>query len=199
MAENRRYVGYIRTKSNRKYADGKYERLKEFGCSEIFLQKTQEQQLFTLTNILTSLNAGDVLVVDQLVDFGLSIHDFAKWLPQVSERQIHLVALKEGIDTRQTEGRYFFQWIRRFSNMEKELVSERTIDGLVKARQAGNIGGRPQIKKEIIEKIRFLFFQKKETVHSIARKCQVSMGTCYKYIHLNESEYKQLLKKLEQT
>lgn len=76
--------------------------------------------------------------------------------------------------------------------MECALIKERTLVGLHKARENGKVGGRPKIDGRTVRKIRALYYENKETIQFISNKCGVSVGTCYKYINLPETDVERL-------
>ncbi len=71
-------------------------------------------------------------------------------------------------------------------------IKERTLVGLHKARENGKVGGRPKIDGRTVRKIRALYYENKETIQFISNKCGVSVGTCYKYINLPETDVERL-------
>ncbi|MGX7196313.1 recombinase family protein [Enterococcus olivae] len=188
-------VGYIRTTITEDTTQEQYSKLEEYGCTEFFQENSQDQNSAQLETLLAKMNPGDTLVVDRLFHLGKSTRQLSEWILHLQTLQIDLVCLTEGIDTREETGKLYFQWMNQMTAMESELLKERTLLGLSKARQQGKIGGRPKTDPKKIKKIRFLFFEKKESIQSIANTCNVSIGTCYKYINLKEYEVEQLLQK----
>lgn len=180
-------IGYIRTTVNDENIEQQMNLLQQFGC-QIIYQEVESNEGLTLIETVTKMEPGDRLVITSLYQLGKSSRQLAEWTPLLREKEIHLISLKEKIDTSHALGHYFYDWMENIANMEKSLLKERTMVGLQKAREQGKIGGRPKISPEIIEKIRFLFFDKKQTIPMIADACGVSIGTCYKYIHGKEAK-----------
>ncbi|KAF1304367.1 recombinase family protein [Candidatus Enterococcus willemsii] len=185
--------GYIRTTITDGDPQAQLAQLTAYGCAKIFHEDCVNPGPVTLETVLAEMQAGDVIVVDQLQRLGKSTRQLAEWMMILEERQLNLVCLNEQIDTREAAGKLYFQWMNHMATMERALLKERTLVGLNKARQQGKIGGRPKIDPKTVAKIRFLFFEKKESIQTIATLCQVSIGTCYKYIHLNEEDAQLLL------
>lgn len=180
-------VGYIRTTVNDESIKRQMDLLQQFDCQTIYKEKKPDEST-TLEKIVREMELGDTLVITSLYQLGKSSRQLAEWTPLLREKEIHLISLKEKIDTNHALGHYFYDWMENIANMEKSLLKERTMVGLQKAREQGKIGGRPKISPETIEKIRFLFFDKKQTIPMIADVCGVSIGTCYKYIHGKEAK-----------
>ncbi len=186
--------GYIRTTIIDADPQSQVNQLTAYGCTAFFQEDYLEAQPFPLERALEQMQAGDVLVVDQLYRLGRSTRQLADLLVLFQEKQIDLVCLTEKIDTRELTGKIYFQWLEQMAVMERSLLKERTLVGLNKARQQGKIGGRPKIAPATIQQIRFLFFEKRESIQAIATICGVSIGTCYKYVHLPEHEVELLQK-----
>ena len=60
------------------------------------------------------------------------------------ERGVHLVSLKEQIDTSTPAGKLLFTLMSAVAQFERDVIAERTKEGLDAARARGHIGGRPR-------------------------------------------------------
>ena len=96
---------------------------------------------------MSELTAGDRLVVSELSRLGRSLGEVIELLDAISKASIKFVAIKENI---RFEGRQDLQTkvmttlFALFAEVERELISERTREGLVKARASGKKLGRPK-------------------------------------------------------
>jgi DNA invertase Pin-like site-specific DNA recombinase len=101
---------------------------------------------------------------------------------QLKEGDVHFRSLSDGIDTSSTTGRFFFNVMSAFAEMERELIRERTVAGLAAARSRGRVGGRPRTmtsgKIEAAEKL----LQSGTPVGDVARSLGVSVPTIYRYL-----------------
>ncbi|MTD40021.1 recombinase family protein [Erwinia sp. CPCC 100877] len=185
-------IGYARTTITDKDLTVQINLLSEFGCDEIHHETydviNEEPIISKLEDVLSSLNRGDVLVICRLNRLGRTTRQLTELTKVFKSSGIHLVSLDEGIDTRQPMGEIYFKLMNGLSAMECDLIKERTLVGLNNARKKGKIGGRPKIDKRTIKKIRHLYYEKKETIQYISSKCNVSVGSCYKYIKMPETE-----------
>lgn len=185
-------IGYARTTITDDDLDAQMKVLSDFGCDEIhhetFDITIDKQPISVLETVLSSLQAGDTLVICRLNRLGRSTRQLTELTQLFKGSGIHLVSLDEQIDTRNPMGEIYFKLMNGLATMEYDLIKERTLIGLSTARKNGKIGGRPKIDKRIVKKIRHLYHEKKETIQFISSKCNVSVGTCYKYINLSEAE-----------
>ncbi|CZH86524.1 TPA: recombinase family protein [Legionella pneumophila] len=70
------------------------------------------------------------------------------------------------------------------SEFERNLIKERTLDGLEAARAIGRQGGRPEkLTDEQKELVKTLYANKKHSIQSICKMVGVGKTTLYKYIN----------------
>lgn len=185
-------IGYVRTTITDNDPEEQINYLKEYGCSEIFQESFENDpdscNAISVESVVAQMNPGETLVVTELSRLGKTTRQLTELTQQLKSKKNHLVSLTEEIDTRNAAGDAYFKLMDALSSMEYILIKERTLVGLKNARQKGNIGGRPKIDPKTIKKIRHLYYERKETIQYIATKCNVSIGTCYKYINLPEEE-----------
>jgi DNA invertase Pin-like site-specific DNA recombinase len=97
--------------------------------------------------LLDSLDAGDRLVVSELSRLGRSLGQVIQLIEELVERKVRFVAIKEDIHF---EGRQdlrtkvMITLFGLFAEVERDLISERTKEGLVSARARGRLLGRPK-------------------------------------------------------
>ena len=89
----------------------------------------------------------------------LIIHKFDRWARSLQEpitdmnelvsKNIKFISLKENIDLSTAAGKFQFHILGAFAEFERELIRERTLDGLNRARKQGKTLGRPKGAKDI--------------------------------------------------
>ena len=100
-----------------------------------------------LDDLTSELTAGDRLVVSELSRLGRSLGEIIELLDTISKASVQFVAIKENI---RFEGRQDLQTkvmttlFALFADVERELISERTREGLAKAKATGKKLGRPK-------------------------------------------------------
>lgn len=184
-------IGYARTTIIDKESSEQLNKLKEFGCTELFHATYAYEENcdnHSLESVIARMQSGETLVVSELHRLGKTTRQLTELTDLLRKRNLHLVSLAENIDTREPMGAIYFNLMEGLAAMEQALIKERTLVGLNNARKNGKIGGRPKIDPKTIKKIRQLYYDKKETIQFISTKCGVSVGTCYKYIKLSEEE-----------
>ncbi|WP_313137726.1 recombinase family protein [Paracoccus jeotgali] len=87
-------------------------------------------------------------------------------------------SLAEDIDTTTSAGRLIFHVFASIAQFERERIAERTREGLVAARKAGRIGGRPPaLSKQQRDEVRRLRDEEGRRTAEIARLFNVSPNT----------------------
>jgi DNA invertase Pin-like site-specific DNA recombinase len=101
----------------------------------------------------------------------------------LQERGIQLEITEQGIDTNTIEGRLFFHIFAAVAEFEREIIKQRTMDGLSAARARGRVGGRPE-KLTDKQKAQIITFYQAEqkTVQEIADLFNVSRPTIYRVL-----------------
>lgn len=142
----------------------------------------QREQLFGL---IESLQPGDRLIVSELSRLGRSLHQILQIVDRLIQQGIRLIAIKESI---RFEGKQNLQTkamivlFGLFAEVERDLIAERTKEGLAAAKAKGKRLGRPKgalgkSKLDGKEAEITLLLQKKVSKASIARIVEVSPMT----------------------
>jgi DNA invertase Pin-like site-specific DNA recombinase len=143
-----------------------------------------------LLGLIETLKPGDRLIVSELSRLGRSLHQILQIVDRLMHKDIRLVAIKESI---RFEGKHNLQTkamialFGLFAEVERDLIAERTKEGLAAAKAKGRRLGRPkgalgQSKLNGKEAEITLLLQKKVSKASIARIVEVSPMTLDHFI-----------------
>lgn len=139
---------------------------------------------------LESLKRGDRLVVSELSRLGRSLGQIIAIMDQLLKQKTRFVAIKEGIqfDGKQDlKTKVMIAFFGLFAEVERDLISERTKEGIAAARAKGRMPGRPKGslgtskldgRDEEIE----LLLKKGVSKASIAKIMDVSRTALYHFI-----------------
>jgi len=105
-----------------------------------------------LLNLLSYARACDTIVVTDLTRISRSTKDLISLVDDLGNRGILLKSLKETwLDTATAQGKLMFTIIAGLSQFERDLISERTKEGLKSARARGRKGDdRPLILRILL-------------------------------------------------
>ncbi len=100
-------------------------------------------------NILKLLREGkfDGVLIWKLDRWARSLQELITDIDQITNRNKEFIVLTQPIDTTSASGRLFMQILGAFAEFEREIIRERTIAGLDRARASGVKLGRPRVKK----------------------------------------------------
>lgn len=184
-------VGYMRFSTADQNGDAQRDALESAGCGKIFEDAGVSGKLARrpgLDACLAYLRQGDTLVITKLDRLGRSVRNLVEEAGALGERGIDLVVLHQGIDTTTPAGKLMFHMLAAIAEFERDLVRERTMDGLRAARARGRKGGRkPKLSPLQARKMLEMYEERGEdgahvyTPHQVAKTYGVSHQTLYSY------------------
>lgn len=140
-------IGYARVSTQDQNLDRQLDNLRSAGCERIFNEKMTgtKSDRPELKTMLLTLRSGDILVIDSFSRLSRSTKDLLDLVERLTAMGVHLVSLKENLDTTTATGKLMLTMLSALSQFERDLIAERTIDGLKAARARGRCGGRPRV------------------------------------------------------
>lgn len=140
-------IGYARVSTQDQNLERQLDALNAAGCERIFNEKMTgtKSDRPELKTMLLTLREGDTLVVESFSRLSRSTKDLLAMVDKLSSMGVHLVSLKENLDTTTATGKLMLTMLSALSQFERDLIAERTVDGLKAARARGRHGGRPTV------------------------------------------------------
>lgn len=171
--------------------DNQAEQLTKYGCTKIFQdQKSGRKDRDEFNKLLSMVRDGDVIVVTEISRLGRTTLQLIKLFDELVKQNIHFVALRQGIDTRNPMGKFLFHLSSVLAENEIVQTEERTGELVFRAKKAGRLGGRPKGLTDETRKtalaVRALYDLGHKTT-SIRTTLNIgSNATIYKYLKLTE-------------
>lgn len=184
-------IGYARVSTQDQNLDRQLDNLRAAGCERIFNEKMTgtKSDRPELKTMLMTLRSGDVLVIDSFSRLSRSTKDLLQLVEQLTAMGVHLVSLKENLDTTTATGKLMLTMLSALSQFERDLIAERTIDGLKAARARGRCGGRPQSGSDKDRKQAYAMYHANVmSCKDIASKFGVSLSTLNRWIRSEKKE-----------
>lgn len=178
-------IGYARVSTQDQNLDRQLDNLRAAGCERIFNEKMTgtKSDRPELKTMLMTLRSGDVLVIDSFSRLSRSTKDLLQLVEQLTAMGVHLVSLKENLDTTTATGKLMLTMLSALSQFERDLIAERTIDGLKAARARGRFGGRPRSGSDKDRKQAYAMYKANVmTCREIAEKFDISLSTLNRWI-----------------
>ena len=192
--------GYSRcsTNENRQDLNRQVRELKAAGAEEIFMEyehgdakvKSQQAQMFA------QAQEGDSIIVLEVSRLARSTQQLCEIIEIIRTKHLRLVIVGSiTLDCRSGQAdpmsEAFLQMAGVFSQLELAMIRARVRSGMENARAKGKQIGCPQVSKEDIP-ANFLrhypaYKSKQLNVSELARVCDISRTTVYKYIGLLEA------------
>jgi DNA invertase Pin-like site-specific DNA recombinase len=137
--------------------------------------------------LLESLEQGDVLIVSELSRLARSVGQIAIIVSELIKKKIQFISIKENIRINgkmDIAAKVTVTMFSLFAEIERDLISQRTKEGLMAARQKGVLLGRPKGGRVLAGKEDFIKeeLKYKTPVSVIARKLSVGRDTLTRYI-----------------
>ncbi|MDD2502751.1 MAG: recombinase family protein [Clostridia bacterium] len=179
-------IGYARVSTTEQNLDRQLDQLKEAGCTRIFREKITGAKLNRpeLEIMLDYLQEGNTVIVTDLTRLSRSTKDLFSLVEQIEAKGAYLKSLKESwMDTTTPQGRLMFTVIAGIGQFERDLVGQRTLEGLAAARARGRKGGRPNKPKDKINLAIKMYDSKQCSIREIVEATGVSKTTLYRYLN----------------
>ena len=173
--------GYARVSTDDQKADLQTTALKKAGCEHVFTDTASGSSAKRpeLARCLTSMRAGDVLVVWKLDRLGRSLSHLVAVLSDLQGRGVAFLSLTEAIDTENAAGRLMGHILGALAEFERSLIVERTQAGLKAAKQRGQkLGRRPSLSEDQRKHARDLL-TKGQSPATVAKLLNVCRATLY--------------------
>ena len=176
--------GYARVSNVEQHLDRQIDALKERGVDELFTEKMTgtKKSRPELDKLLAVLKKGDTVIVESLSRLGRSTKNLIELVEAFQEGGINLVSMKESIDTSTPSGKLLFTLMSAIAQFERDIIAERTTEGLRAARARGHVGGRPRTKRDKLDQATKLYVTGDYTIKEIEAITGVTKSTFYRHL-----------------
>ena len=174
--------GYARVSTEQQSLDRQLDMLERYGVDKIYNEKMTgtKRSRPELEKLLERLTEGDTVVIESLSRLGRSTKDLIWLMETFNSKGINLVSLKESIDTTSSTGKLLFTLMSALAQFERDVIADRTREGLASARARGRKGGRPTADPDAVKKAVRLYKTGEYSVKEIFELTGVRKTTLYK-------------------
>ena len=181
--------GYARVSTRQQDLSRQLDLLKQYNCHEILTEKLSGTKTDRpeLNRLKDKLRPGDMVIVESFSRLGRSTKDLIELVAYFEEREIKLLSIKENFDTSTPQGKLMMTVFQAFSQFERDLIVQRTKEGLISARARGRQGGRPKVNERELKRAINLYKSEQYSVSEIVDMTGISRATIYRYLKQEQS------------
>ena len=182
--------GYARVSTRQQELARQLDLLEKYNCNEVLTEKMTgtKSNRPELNRLKDKLRPGDIVVVESFSRLGRSTKDLIDLVNYFEENNVKLISVKESFDTTTPQGRLMMTVFQAFSQFERDLIVERTKEGLKSARARGRKGGRPRVATKDITKAINLYRIEEYSIKEIGEMTAISRATLYRYLDNDKLE-----------
>ena len=119
----------------------------------------------------------DSVVCWDISRIGRSMKELILFLSDMKDREIGICSVRQGFETSTSMGEIMFQFVGILSSWEREMIRERTLAGLERARRDGKTLGRRKVTNDTMTAKILELRNEKKSIRQIALDVGVSRGT----------------------
>ncbi len=176
-------LGYARVSTNGQNLETQCEHLKSKGCEKIYQEKRTgfDRHRPQLAKMLKEIDSNDQLIVTSLDRLARSTHDLFEITKSLEEKGAQFQSLREPwADTASSMGAFLLTVFAGLSELERNLILERTQEGRLSAQNRGvKFGRKPTLTPHQQSQVKKML-QKGESMRSIARHFNVGIATIHR-------------------
>lgn len=186
--------GYARVSTQDQSLSLQIDALNHYEVEQIFEEKEsgKRKNRPELDELLKVLRRGDTVVVYKLDRISRSTKHLIELMEQFETKGIHFVSIQDKIDTTTAMGRFFFRMLANIAELERDIISERTKDGLAAARSRGRNGGRPKVESKKVILATKMYESKDYSLSQIKEATGIGATTLYRYLGKKERSNKEV-------
>ncbi|MDA9461016.1 recombinase family protein [Enterococcus mundtii] len=182
----RKIYGYARVSTKQQDLSRQLDLLETYRCEKIYTEKISGVRASRpeLNKLKKRVKSGDQIVIESFSRFGRSTKDLINLVYFFEKKGVKIISIKENFDTQTPQGKLMITVFQAFSQFERDIIVERTLEGLNSARARGKVGGRPKIDQDVLQESLSLHLVKGLPVSEVCKKTGIKQSTFYRYLKL---------------
>ena len=108
--------------------------------------------------------------------------ELVMFLSNIKDRGIGICSVRQGFDTSTSMGEIMFQFVGILSSWEREMIRERTLAGLERAKSQGKTLGRRKVTNDTMTAKIVELRTAKKSIRQIASEVGVSTATVHRQL-----------------
>ncbi|MER2003698.1 recombinase family protein [Enterococcus casseliflavus] len=182
--------GYARVSTRQQDLSRQLDLLDRYECNKIYTEKISGVRANRpeLNKLKKRVKENDKIIIESFSRLGRSTKDLIDLVYFFEKKGVKVISIKENFDTQTPQGKLMMTVFQAFSQFERDIIVERTKEGLESARARGNIGGRPRIDPALIQHALHLYQKEGKAVVDICAQTGLKRSTFYRYLSLEKDD-----------
>lgn len=152
-----------------------------------------------LDRMIAELQQGDTVIISELTRLSRSTQDLFEISQLIESKGANIKSLKESwLDTTTPHGRLLFTIFAGISQFERDLIADRTREGLASAKARGRVGGRPS-KRNDKEDLVLMMVQAGKKIPEIVKATGLSRTSVYRCINANKEDCSEIYQRINES
>lgn len=183
-------LAYARVSTDRQELHRQLDALEKVGYDKIIKEKYTgtKKDREGLNRLFDTVRKGDTVIVESISRLGRNTIDILSIVEELGERGVEFLSLKENIDTSTATGKAMFGMLAVISSLERDLIVQRTKEGLASAKARGVQLGRPELDNQLVKDALTMYDNNTHSIKDITRIVGISQGKLYKEINKRKQE-----------
>ena len=184
-------IGYVRVSTVEQNEARQLESLKGYDIDKWYTEKVSGKDLNRpkLQEMLDFVREGDTIFIHDFSRISRSVKDLLSLIDTLEAKKVHLVSVKENLDTSTPAGRLMLTMIGAINEFERANLLERQREGIAIAKAKGKYKGRKaiEIDKSFIDGYQ-RYLARKINKLQLAKELGISRPTLDKLIEQYEQD-----------
>jgi len=179
-------VGYARCSTEEQNIFRQLDQLVEYGVDKrnIYQEKITgtKRDREQLNKMIDELQEGDIVIISDLTRISRSTKDLLEIVESIKNKGASIKSIKDTwLDTSSDNpyNSFLLTIMSGLSQLERDLISQRTKEGLASAKARGRVGGRPNKRNDKADIVK-LMLDNKYKIKDIVEKTGLSRATIYR-------------------
>ena len=182
---NTQTIAYARVSTEQQELARQLDALEKYGYDKLITEKYSgtKKDRVGLNQLMDILRSGDTVVVESISRLGRNTIDILTIIQELNQSGITFVSLKENIDSSTPTGNAMMGMLAVISQLERDLIAQRTQEGMASAKARGVRLGRPTLDSDKVKTALKMYDSNEYSVREITQQVGISQGKLYKEIN----------------
>ncbi len=178
-------IAYARVSTDAQELHRQLDALENVGYDKLIQEKYtgKIKERAGLQQLMDIVREGDTVIVESISRLGRNTLDILSIIEELDKMGVTFISLKENMDTTSPTGKAMLGMVAVIAQLERDLIAQRTKEGLESAKKRGVKLGRPKLDEQKVQDALKLYDEGNHSIKEIIRLTGISQGKLYKEIN----------------